>query len=328
MISTMITRRLVTQKEKFLFDLNGFLIVRDLLSKNEIKLMNDAIDAHQISAQARDADFLKNTRSNTGLSLEGSRIDLGGILNWKESIFRKLVAHPNIAPYLITLCGEGYRMDHQPFVILQNANSEGFSLHGGPVSGVDGTAADSFNFELQYHCRNGSIYNSLLAMSVCLNETKKGDGGFAVIRGSHKLNFSVPSDFANCTGDMVSAFHEHAYLPVTNPGDVIFFSEATVHGAVPWRSTTTQRRLVLYRFSPANFAYSRAYLHNFGIDTDIWDTLTDEEKAILGQAPYATRFDRSYLKTDESNMSVKLDVMRRSEGKKAHDRAVFGTEYP
>ena len=95
-------------------------------------------------------------------------------MNWKESIFRKLVAHPSIAPYLNTLCGEGYRMDHQPFVILQNKNSEGFSLHGGPVSGHDGVVDDKFNFELQYHCRNGAIYNSLLAMSVCLCETNKG----------------------------------------------------------------------------------------------------------------------------------------------------------
>ena len=38
------------------------------------------------------------------------------------------------APSLL-LTGEGYRMDHQPLVIAQDADSEGFSLHGGPISG-------------------------------------------------------------------------------------------------------------------------------------------------------------------------------------------------
>ena len=54
------------------------------------------------------------------------------------------------------------------------------------------------------------------------------------------------------------AMTEHIYQPVTNPGDVVFFSEATVHGCLPWNAEH-QRRVVLYRFAPSNCAYGRTY---------------------------------------------------------------------
>ena len=76
---------------------------------------------------------LRNTKSGTYMSADGPRIDLGGLLSWETPAFRRLLTHPKLIPYLIGLLGHGYRMDHQPFVIIQNANSEGFSLHGGPL---------------------------------------------------------------------------------------------------------------------------------------------------------------------------------------------------
>ena len=56
-----------------------------------------------------------------------------------------------------------------------------------------------------------------------------GDGGFCIVRGSHKLNLPVPADVANGVDD---AFDEHVYQPTTKAGDVIIWSEATVHGVL------------------------------------------------------------------------------------------------
>ena len=50
------------------------------------------------------------------------------------------------------------------------------------------------------------------------------------------------------------------YQVETKAGDVVFFSEATVHGALPW-TMPYERRLALYRFANANYAYGRAYLN-------------------------------------------------------------------
>ena len=53
--------KVMSNREKFFFDLNGFIIVRNALSIDEVNEMNSAIDAHIGNARARDISPLKNT---------------------------------------------------------------------------------------------------------------------------------------------------------------------------------------------------------------------------------------------------------------------------
>jgi hypothetical protein len=108
-----------------------------------------------------------------------------------------MLCHPKLVPYVTELCGLGYRLDHQPLVLAQDRDSEGFSLHGGPVTG-DGR----FNPTLQYRCEGGQLWTSLLAVSFQLVDHNPGDGGFCIVRGSHKLNLPMPSEFINGASDV------------------------------------------------------------------------------------------------------------------------------
>ena len=132
-------------------------------------------------------------------------------------------------------------MDHSPFVILQERGSEGFSLHGGTVD----CASGGYNPHLAYTCVNGSLHCHLLAVSVCLADQRTGDGGFVVVPGSHKATFRAPEAMINGTKHA-----EFVTQPVINAGDVLMFSEGTVHGARAWNADR-QRRTALYRFAPA-----------------------------------------------------------------------------
>ena len=161
----------LTDHEKFLFDLNGYLVVRGALSADEIGELNAAIDAHSHEAISRDATALKNAKRAGVFGAKGSRRDLGGMLNWDEDGFRRLLAHPKLAPYCDALLGPGYRLDHQPMVLQQDAGSEGFSLHGGPLKGND-----DLNPELQYRCVNGKPWNTLVAMAAHLVDAPAGAG--------------------------------------------------------------------------------------------------------------------------------------------------------
>ncbi len=79
--STKIVRNMMSSHEKFLFDLNGFIILSNVLSPEEVQSMNSAIDHHQDKIKARELSELKNTKSGTALSAPGSRNDLGNILD-------------------------------------------------------------------------------------------------------------------------------------------------------------------------------------------------------------------------------------------------------
>ena len=214
------------------FSSNGFLVVRDVFTADEVATANAAIDANIDQLRSRDALALRNAKDGTPMSAEGPRKDMGGMLWWDQphcEFFRSVLTHPKLVPYYTALCGEGYRLDHQPLVIAQSAGSEGFALHGGPISGADGVPEGVFNPELQYRCVGGQMWTSLLAASVQLCDHSPGDGGFAIVRGSHKLNLPVPVDVANGLGGigastppvhLVAARHlnanracSHAHLP-------------------------------------------------------------------------------------------------------------------
>lgn len=304
----------MTDEEKFFFDLNGFIHIRGALDADEVKALNEAVDAHAGDVKERRDPALKNAKAGTLLGGTGDkgRGDLGGMLGWPKphcEPFRALLDHPRILPYLLDLCGPGYRMDHLPLLITQEKGSEGFKLHGGPL-----TEEGDFNPTLQYRCVRGQFFNSLLAMSVQITDHNDGDGGFCVVRGSHKMNFPVPAAFLD--GEIAK---EHLYQPVTRAGDVLFFSEATVHGAMPW-TADRQRRVVIYRFAPATLAYGRSYSPQW--PQEMLDGLTPNQRAVL-EPPYAVRLDRPVVVPGEEEPSV----TRRAAKKRAFDEEVFGTKY-
>jgi len=312
----------LSQRERFLFDLNGFLVIRNVFSPEEVAAANAAVDAHMADLQPRDSAALKNAKRGTPLSAQGPRNDMGGMLWWpteESALFRSALTHPRLVPYYTALCGEGYRLDHQPLLIVQDGDSEGFSLHGGPVRN-NGQPSGAFNPELQYRCSNGQMWTSLLAISVQLCDHNPGDGGFCIVRGSHKLNLPVPEAMATGVDE---AFGEHVYQPSTKAGDVVIWSEATVHGATPWRGAH-QRRIAIYRFAPANMGYGRGYLD---VPEAALAVLTELQRAVV-EPPYSARLDRPLVTpeaaTDEHGPAAKRP---RSSAKKEFDQKLFGTSY-
>ena len=299
----------------FEFDLQGYCVVRGVLDADEVAAANAAIDARAHELRARDAAELRNARAGTSLAGAGSRLDLGGALGWPapdRDVFRAVLAHPRLVPLLHRLVGEGYRLDHLPLIIASDEGAEGFALHGGPLH-ADG----ALNPSLQYRWAGGGrAYNSLLAASVQLCDHDAGDGGFVVVPGSHKLNVPVPDALTHGDG----AWAEQMRQPATRAGDVVLFSEATVHGARPWTRADKQRRIALYRFAPAHVAYGRTYSPEW--PAEMLDGATPAQRAVL-EPPYACRLDRPRVEAD--GVGVKSDS--RSAAKKAFDREVFHTPY-
>merc|ERR1712228_877745 len=129
--------------------------------------------------------------------------------------------------------------------------------------------------------------------------------------GSHKSNFKMPN------GMVDGAAHSDFRQTVTKAGDVVLFSEGTVHGALPWNSDE-QRRVALFRFAPATNCYGRSYLN---WPQTMYDDLDDAQRSVL-EPPYANRLDQPNI---DSNKTVVITT--RAKAKKTHDKVVFGTNY-
>jgi len=119
------------------------------------------------------------------------------------------------------------------------------------------------------------------------------------------------------------AFSEHVYQPVTRAGDVVIWSEATVHGATPWRGAH-QRRLAIYRFAPANMGYGRGYLD---VPEQSLARLSALQRAVV-EPPYSTRLERPLVTPEAAaHASGPAATRERSAAKKDFDQKLFGTSY-
>ncbi|AWT60946.1 MAG: hypothetical protein DF168_02171 [Candidatus Moanabacter tarae] len=264
----------MTENERYLFDINGYIVVPEVLSIKEVSEANRAIDKHSDEIQERTGDLSLSGVSSTLKGIAG-RGDVGGMLTWEKpwcDPFRAMLIHPRVAPYLQALLGLGFRMDHKPNLITMREGTEGHVFHG--------SSGPEFDPRQYYIVRNGRMHNGLMVAAWQLADQDEGDGGLCVIPGSHKGNFACPEEIRN-----FEAYHEFIKQITAKAGDVVIFSEATTHGTLPWRAKH-ERRSLLFRYSPSCLAYSSSYL---SWPEGTLDGLTSEQRAIL-EPPYHKEF--------------------------------------
>ena len=260
--------------EKYLFDLNGYLVIESVLTEAEVSIANAAIDRHLDQGRIRSKEQALDGGSP---ELKGAmgRGELGGLLNWEKpwcNPFREMLAHPKVVPFLNEILGKGFRMDHQMSLLWMDAGAEGFHFHGSSGPGFDPNQ--------YYIVRDGKMHNGLTVVSFQLTEVNPGDGGFIVIPGSHKSNFPCPQKMR-----LYEKYQEHIRQIVCKAGDVVVFTEAVTHGTLPWKASHP-RRSILTRYTAGNMAYVKAY--------PVPEWANDRQRAVM-EAPYHTRLSRPVL---------------------------------
>jgi ectoine hydroxylase-related dioxygenase (phytanoyl-CoA dioxygenase family) len=266
----------VNEHERYLFDLQGFLVVENLLTGEELTACNEALDRNQDLIRPRPRE---QSLSGTSTALQGEegRLEITRSLlrlekPWCEP-FRGLLAHQRIVPYLTELIGPGFRLDHGPVLIGGRQGTEGHVLHGG---------GEPYDPAQYYFHKNGRMYNGLTVVSWQLTDVNDGDGGFCCIPGSHKSNYPCPPDIKRFEA------HQQCVRQVVAPaGSVILFTEALTHGTLPWRGQG-ERRSILFKYSPGFLAWGGGY----PAPDELLEELSPEAQVVM-ERPY--RYQRRTL---------------------------------
>ncbi len=261
-------RHRVTDEETYFFDTRGYLVVRGVLSLSEIEAANRALDAKMTGAVTLDAGSL----SGGAAKLRGvtGRTQLSGMLGWEpegRTPFRRMLVHPVVVSRLNAFTGRGFRLDHGPMLISGRKGAEGHRLHG---------AGEPFSQSVWYHQQNGRVFCRGITVAWQLTDCGPGDGGFAIVPGSHKTREPTPNSVRTLEDDMGLVEQ-----PVMAAGDVLFFAETATHGTLPWQANH-ERRSVLYKYAARGAARAVGKhftpAERFG---DWTDELTAEQQAVL-----------------------------------------------
>lgn len=246
--------RRMTEEEKFSFDLEGYLVVKQVLTAEEVAALS-AIAVQQCAASAEGVTYHR----------------VFGPSRWGPP-YQALIDHPKIVPYLDQLLGPKFRLDHDYCLVLTKGGRDQ-DLHGGATSG---------NPDHWYAYRDGVIRCGLTVVTFALTDVRAGDGGFCCIPGSHKSNFiaSLPRDVRR-----YERIPHYLVQPAVEAGDALIFTEALIHGTVPWMADHA-RLAVLYKYSPGNSAWMSNYY-----DPNSYQGLTERQRRILAPPSVGERPD-------------------------------------
>ncbi len=220
-------------RERYFWDLTGYLVVKGVLSKEEVARANDIVDRYWDRVEVGGSTARKSVAfAGTGRPM------LPGILEFPKpdcDPFREMLAHPVLVQYLNVMCGKGFRLDHGPMFIVSNKGTAGHTMHGN---------GEPHRPHVAYHHQNGKPWVGGVTVAWQLHDCEEGMGGFACVPSSHKAMFPTPKGVH--TGDDDMGLIKQ---PVVEAGDVIFFMDsAQAHGATPWKLDTT-RRSILFKYT-------------------------------------------------------------------------------
>jgi hypothetical protein len=234
--------------DEYLFDLNGFVLLRGVLSREEVADANARIDTVPRSLPRKGWHGWvqrEDHPEHRGISYQ-QVYELGGALE-------RMIDHPNYINYVLRFVGghDTFDYHHGPAFIDESFFSirgpgEAITLHAG---GHDISKRMSF----RYH--NGRFQCNQVNVLIAFTDIGPGDGATMVIPGSHKSNIVHP-EFLNpqratewqdgtkggSVDGVAGAMEVHL-----RAGDAIVFVDALCHGSAR-RANAGERKIAVYRY--------------------------------------------------------------------------------
>lgn len=251
---------MISSKDRFQFDLAGFIVLRGVLTRAEC----DDLLAVLGDLETRDYEDAWLKEIGAGRPTKEARRDhqirLNGLPRL-HSIFDRLIDHDTLVPYLHEFVG-----DPQLINTWSISKAKG-AVFSGWHRGVPTT---------DYTYRNGEIRTRMFNTVWFLTDNGPDDGCVVAVPGSHKSNIDIDLK-AHPAYEMPNA------TPITGKaGDLVLFSEATLHDGLP-KTTDGVRTNLYYNYVHAHYNVMNREpknCHHFYFPPDIRSRLTDRQKEL------------------------------------------------
>lgn len=220
----------LSEEQKFLFDLKGYIVIPNVLSPEQIEAIREQVLGDMERKENRTA-----VEQKAGI-VQGSSVPGGAA----EAILKS----PVVKGTLKELIGSDFRLDHVFTVKREKGQGDHLGPHqGGPMRSP----------HFHYHYTEGQAFAGLTRMVVELNDVGLNDGGTMFLSGSHKSNMKVPKSLSE-KKDHYGAPFEGYEAPA---GSIVFFSENTCHVGPVWQNPDHPRISILFAFCNIGMRWHR-----------------------------------------------------------------------
>jgi len=241
--------RIPTDIEEYLFDLQGFVLLRGALSPAEVAACNTAVDRIPRSLPRLGwHGYVQREDHPEHRGISYQQVYEAG------APFERLIDHLSYINYVLRFVGGQGAFDyhHGPLFIDENfftirGPGEAIPLHSG---GHDRSK------RMQYRYHNGRFMCGQVNVLMAFTDIGPGDGATMVIPGSHKSNIIHPAFLrrqGNVWGDSGGGSVEGTEGAIEvhmQAGDALVFVDACCHGSAK-REKPGERRIAVYRYGSA-----------------------------------------------------------------------------
>jgi Phytanoyl-CoA dioxygenase (PhyH) len=234
--------------EEYLFDLQGFVVLRQALSPEEVAECNQCVDDIP--------DGIEDDAWYGYVHKEGS--DMGRGVHYQQiyeagTPFERLIDHPSYINYLLRFVGGQDTFDEQHGPLFIDENFFDIKRTGGYVR-LHGGAHDRCK-RTQYGYHNGRFQCGQINVLIAHTDIGPGDGPTLIVPGSHKSNIVHPEHpRRRALGIDPSSIRERAPVGAIEvfmeAGDALLFVDSCCHASAA-RTNPGDRRISIYRYGSA-----------------------------------------------------------------------------
>ncbi len=206
---------MLTQEERWHFDLKGYMVVRQAVPEADIRAMRKQMEIWY-EADGNGVALHPPVRSNHAPNKPWW---IYNVHYYDNEVFQRLTVNREILRVTRGLTMNKPRLYHVVANRLTKETDE-TELHGGFTGGFREP-------NVGYQVANEEIFCSFITVAISLVDVPAG-AGFVCIPGSHKSNFQYPEDITVNHGPPTVA------NIATAAGDVVFFAPITRQGARRW----------------------------------------------------------------------------------------------
>jgi hypothetical protein len=239
----------LTDEQRYIFDVRGWIAVPGVLSDDEVGEMRD---------------FCYRLRSDGASLAEKDRSSVGGPL-------QRLTDHPVVVGFMEEFVahaplasddGYGFRVEGS-FLTVRSAGNDNFRPHGG-----NGMLRFPGNHHT-YSCLPGSANSGLTRVVWELNPVERGTGGTLFLTGSHKAAFPAPASTADIDSDLWETYE-------CPSGSALFFTEAVRHTGAVWTNDRWDRVAVFNSYNTVGSKW-----HKWDADPDLVASMPPKRRSLF-----------------------------------------------